>query len=142
MMAPGSVGFLALCLAGYVLVISLVAYAAFAVDKGRAERGEWRVPEATLLVLALFGGFPGAKLAQRRFRHKTRKQPFAGVLNLIGLGQAAFLVALFTPLDVVGRAVSEFSVKNTLVALQIMVPSEEAEKEKALPRRFGPTAED
>lgn len=142
MMAPGTVGFLAVCLAGYVVVLSIVTYVAFAIDKGRAERGEWRIPEATLLVLALFGGFPGAKLAQRRFRHKTRKQPFAGTLNLIGLGQVAFVVALVVPLDTLGKAVSEFSVTNALVALQIVVPSEETVKEQALPRRFGPTADD
>ena len=41
------------------------------------------MPEKTLLLLALLGGWPLAKLAQRRFRHKTRKQPFATLLNLV-----------------------------------------------------------
>ncbi|MBC2834963.1 DUF1294 domain-containing protein [Paragemmobacter straminiformis] len=138
MMAPGSVGFLAVCLAGYVLVASVLAYVAFAIDKGRAERGESRIPEATLLTLALFGGWPGAKLAQRRLRHKTRKPSFAGTLNLIGLGQAAFLAALLVPLEPVSEAMSNLTLTNALVALQIFEPSAETEKEQALPRRFGP----
>lgn len=142
MMAPGSVGFLAVCLAGYVGVVSILAYLAFAIDKGRAERNEWRIPEATLLSIAFFGGWPGAKLAQRRFRHKTRKQPFAGTLNLIGLGQAAFLMALFVPLEPIGRAVSGLSLSNALETLQITVPGAGAEKEKTLPRRFGPGTDD
>jgi uncharacterized membrane protein YsdA (DUF1294 family) len=55
----------------------------FRLDKDRAIRGEWRVSETTLLTLAFLGGWFGAKAAQRRFRHKTRKQPFRIFLNLI-----------------------------------------------------------
>ena len=72
-------------LAVYLLIANLLAYLAFVLDKGRAVRGEWRIAETTLLTLALLGGWPGAKLAQWRFRHKTRKQPFRTMLNLSGL---------------------------------------------------------
>jgi uncharacterized membrane protein YsdA (DUF1294 family) len=57
-------------------VMSLVTFAAFGFDKRRAAAGGRRVPERTLLVLALVGGWPGAVLARRRFRHKTRKGSF------------------------------------------------------------------
>lgn len=142
MMAPGTVGFLAICLAAYVVLASLLAYVAFAIDRGRADRGEWRIPGATLLTIALLGGWPGAKLAQRRLHHMTGKQPFAAILNLIGIGQAAFLAAAFVPIEPVGDRLANLSVTDVLVSLQIFEPSEKAEPEKVLPRRFGPGADD
>ena len=61
---------------GLVAVTSLVSFIAYRVDKQRAANGGRRVPERTLLVLALLGGWPGSFLAQRQFRHKTRKASF------------------------------------------------------------------
>ena len=45
-------------------------------DKLAARKAWRRVPETTLLVLGLAGGWPGAILGQQCFRHKTQKQPF------------------------------------------------------------------
>ncbi|WP_422049682.1 DUF1294 domain-containing protein [Shimia sp.] len=69
--------------AAYLCLINLACIAAFYVDKRRALSGDWRVPESRLLCLALIGGSPGAKWAQKRFHHKTRKQPFCTRLNRI-----------------------------------------------------------
>lgn len=52
-------------------------------DKQRAIAGERRIPESDLLGLALIGGSPGALLARRFFRHKTRKEPFSTQLWII-----------------------------------------------------------
>ena len=48
----------------------------YGADKLAARKAWRRVPETTLLVLGLAGGWPGAILGQQCFRHKTQKQPF------------------------------------------------------------------
>ena len=70
-------------LAVYLVVVNLVTFAAFGLDKRRAEAGDWRIPERQLLGLAAAGGGAGAAAAQQLFRHKTRKEPFASHLRLI-----------------------------------------------------------
>lgn len=73
-------------LALFMGAMSLFAFLAFRSDKRRAERNQWRVTEASLLMLAFLGGWPGAKLAQRLYRHKTRKEPFRSNLNVMVAG--------------------------------------------------------
>ena len=63
-------------------------------DKARAQAGDRRIPESDLLGLALIGGSPGALLARRLFRHKTRKQPFSTYLLLITALQMGAMVGL------------------------------------------------
>ena len=48
----------------------------YGADKAAAEQGRWRTSESTLHTIALMGGWPGALVARRVFRHKTTKQPF------------------------------------------------------------------
>ncbi|HEX8449775.1 MAG TPA: DUF1294 domain-containing protein [Allosphingosinicella sp.] len=74
-----------------LLLVNLVTVFRFWDDKRRAVAGQWRIPESTLLGLAAIGGTPGAVLACRLFRHKTRKQPFATLLWLTGAVQAGAL---------------------------------------------------
>jgi len=57
-------------------ILSLVALVAYGLDKRRAQASGRRVPENTLHLLALFGGWPGGYLGQRIFRHKTQKLGF------------------------------------------------------------------
>lgn len=59
-----------------VAVMSLVSFAAYGWDKRRAAIAGRRVPERTLHLLAFLGGWPGAFLGQRYFRHKTSKASF------------------------------------------------------------------
>jgi len=67
---------------------SLGAFAAYAADKAQAGAGGRRVSERTLHVLAAGGGWPGALVAQRQFRHKTRKPRFQVIFWLIVLAHA------------------------------------------------------
>ena len=64
---------LAVAYLAVVLALSLVAFVFYGFDKRRARNDGRRVPEKTLPLLALFGGWPGALMGQRLFRHKTQK---------------------------------------------------------------------
>ncbi|EHF5780634.1 DUF1294 domain-containing protein, partial [Salmonella enterica subsp. enterica serovar Johannesburg] len=50
--------------------------AIYGIDKTAARKTWRRVPESTLLVFGVVGGWPGAIVGQQLFRHKTQKQPF------------------------------------------------------------------
>jgi uncharacterized membrane protein YsdA (DUF1294 family) len=81
-----------LILVGVYLAVSIVAFAVFGFDKRAARLGRRRVSERTLLGLCVFGGWPGALLGRRVFRHKTVKQPFvflmwvAVLVNVVVVG--------------------------------------------------------
>jgi len=62
--------------AGFASVVNVLAFYAYAVDKRRAWEKLWRLPEARLHFVALIGGWPGAFLAQRNYRHKCSKLGF------------------------------------------------------------------
>ncbi|MBW9108902.1 DUF1294 domain-containing protein [Microbacterium trichothecenolyticum] len=79
---------------------SVVAFAAYGIDKVAARRQANRISEQTLLVLGLVGGWPGALVAQQVFRHKTRKRSFRrafwGTVGVNILALAAY-VSLTAP---------------------------------------------
>jgi uncharacterized membrane protein YsdA (DUF1294 family) len=56
----------------YLLGMNLLAFLIFGIDKRRAIKKEWRIPESTLLGIALVGGAVGAWTAMQVFRHKTK----------------------------------------------------------------------
>ena len=72
-------GTLPLAVLGVYAAASLVAFLMYLWDKISAENGRRRTPENTLHLFALIGGWPGALIAQRKFRHKTRKASFRRV---------------------------------------------------------------
>lgn len=77
-----------------LLIINAITVAAFAIDKRRSSTGAWRIPESRLLWFAALGGSPGAFWARNRYRHKTRKQPFVGRLQLIAMVQVGVVAGL------------------------------------------------
>lgn len=68
------------------VAMSAVTLLTYRLDKGAAQRGRWRMPERALHLMSLAGGWPGALIAQQRYRHKTRKQPFQAIFWLTVLG--------------------------------------------------------
>ncbi len=79
-------------LIGYLLVLNILTFAVYGLDKRSARRGGQRVPENVLLFLAGVGGTPGAYVARHYFRHKTIKRPFIIRLRLILFLQIALLL--------------------------------------------------
>jgi uncharacterized membrane protein YsdA (DUF1294 family)/cold shock CspA family protein len=73
--------------------VSMITYGCYSRDKKAAQNAGWRTPEATLQLLSLVGGWPGALIAQALLRHKTRKPSFlvgywiTVIVNCIALGE-------------------------------------------------------
>ena len=82
---------LALYIAG-----SLLTYFVYAIDKKAAKNGSWRIPEKTLHVLAITGGWPGALIAQQTLRHKSKKESFRAVFWVTVLLNCGGYLLLFT----------------------------------------------
>ena len=60
----------------YILIINIIAFIAYGLDKYKARHDKWRIPETTLILLAVIGGSIGAIVGMKFFRHKTRKAKF------------------------------------------------------------------
>jgi cold-shock domain protein len=69
----------------YFIVINLLTFLLYGLDKYKAIRQEWRIPERALLLMAFVGGAFGALSAMRIFRHKTRKGRFKLMIPLFCL---------------------------------------------------------
>ncbi len=74
--------------------INLVTVFAYWCDKRAAVNGGWRVPEINLHTLEFLGGWSGALLAQKLFRHKTKKRSFRAVFWIVPLFQVAVVLII------------------------------------------------
>ena len=79
----------------YLAAANAAAFALYGIDKYKAKTGAWRIPEKTLLGIAVLGGGVGALAGMRFFRHKTKHWVFRyglPVLAAIQLAAVYFLV--------------------------------------------------
>ena len=83
---------LKICFLVYLAVINIAAFVMYGIDKRKAEKHQWRIPEARLIMMAVCGGGAGAALGMKVFRHKTKHLKFT------------ILVPLFTVLWIAGIA--------------------------------------
>lgn len=79
----------------YLLIINVVALIAYAVDKFKAQHNRWRIPEATLIIMAFLGGALGAFLGMYLFRHKTKHWKFRILVPLALVLWIAAIVLLY-----------------------------------------------
>jgi uncharacterized membrane protein YsdA (DUF1294 family) len=75
----------------YLIVINVVTFLVYGIDKWKAKQGSWRISEATLLILAVIGGSFGALFGMKVWRHKTMHKKFKYGLPLILLAQIALI---------------------------------------------------
>ncbi len=80
----------------YFIMINIVGFAIMGIDKRKAIKRTFRIPEATLFTVALIGGSVGCILGMNIFRHKTRHWYFVFGMPAILIVQIAILIFLLT----------------------------------------------
>lgn len=78
----------------YLVMVNVTAFCMYGIDKKRAVKDQWRIPEKTLLAAAVLGGGAGALLGMRFFHHKTRKPKFYIGVPAVLAAEGAVLVWL------------------------------------------------
>ena len=82
------------CLTYYLLAINAVTFIVYGIDKYKAKKAKWRIPEATLLLLAVLGGSIGAWMGMKVWHHKTMHKKFKYGIPAILLIQIALMAYL------------------------------------------------
>lgn len=67
----------------YLALINLITFVVYGIDKLKAKNGKWRIPESTLLLLAVVGGSIGAWCGMKTWHHKTLHKKFRYDIPLI-----------------------------------------------------------
>lgn len=82
----------------YFIVMNIAGFASMGIDKAKAKKHAWRIPEATLFTIAILGGSIGSILGMQHFRHKTKHWYFAigmPVVFFLQLALAVFIILKF-----------------------------------------------
>ena len=76
----------------YFILINLLAFIMFWVDKRAAQNGQWRISEKALIIVSMLGGSIGSLVSMNIFRHKTKKMKFILGIPIILILQIAFII--------------------------------------------------
>ena len=87
--------YVAIAYLALVVVMSMITFCVYGFDKFQARRDGRRTPEKLLHRLSMWGGWPGAWLGQKYFRHKTQKREF----------QLVYWLIVFVHLALIGGAI-------------------------------------
>lgn len=87
-------------IATYLILINIIAALICALDKRKARKGGWRIPEQTLFMLVFFGGGIGMYLTMKKIRHKTKHKRFMIGIPIIVIMQCALIVFMLYKLNV------------------------------------------
>jgi uncharacterized membrane protein YsdA (DUF1294 family) len=82
----------------YLAIINVAAFTAYGLDKWKAKKSKWRIPESTLILFAAIGGALGAYAGMKCFRHKTQHKKFTILVPLFLIVWIAGLGWLMTRL--------------------------------------------
>lgn len=78
----------------YLLLVNAAGWLIMLIDKRRAKKNAWRIPEATLMTIAAIGGSLGSLIGMYQFRHKTRHKKFTVGIPLLLMVHVAILILL------------------------------------------------
>ena len=78
----------------HVIIVNIVGFAEMGIDKRRAKRGAFRIPEANLFLIAVIGGSIGCIAGMYAFRHKTKHKSFVFGMPAILIVQLAAILYL------------------------------------------------
>lgn len=81
-------------IAAYLIIVNLVGFLMMGIDKRKAIKGAFRIPEATLFIVALIGGSIGSIAGMYTFRHKTRHFSFVYGMPAILILQIVLVILL------------------------------------------------
>lgn len=76
----------------YLLAINVFAFFLYGIDKWKAKRSKWRIPEMTMLSIAVIGGSVGAWIGMKVWHHKTMHKKFKYGIPLILFAQIAIVL--------------------------------------------------
>ncbi|WP_338337333.1 DUF1294 domain-containing protein [Marseilla massiliensis] len=79
----------------YLIAINIATFFVYGIDKWKARRSKWRIPESTLLTLAVLGGSIGAFIGMRTWHHKTMHNKFKYGVPLIMNLQVVLAVYIY-----------------------------------------------
>jgi uncharacterized membrane protein YsdA (DUF1294 family) len=82
-------------LLNFLVIINIIAFIVYGIDKLKAKKGKWRITEATLLLLAIIGGSIGAWCGVKVWHHKTLHKKFRYGIPLIIALQTAMVLYLY-----------------------------------------------
>ena len=78
----------------YLLIINVIGFLAMGLDKLKAKKEWWRIPEGTLMTICLLGGGIGTIAGMYKFRHKTKKLKFSVGMPTILISEIALVIYL------------------------------------------------
>ena len=81
----------------YLVIINVITFLLYGIDKWKAKRSRWRIPESVLLGMAAVGGSVGAWLGMRVWHHKTQHKKFRYGVPAILVAQIVLLAWIFWP---------------------------------------------
>ena len=82
-------------LIAYFALVNIIGFALMGIDKRKARKNAFRIPEATLFAMAIIGGSIGSILGMQLFRHKTKHMSFKIGMPVILVFQIVIGILLF-----------------------------------------------
>ena len=79
----------------FIIIWNVFVFLIYGIDKKKAKKQKWRIPEKTLLMLAFLFGAPGASLGMRFFHHKTKKMKFKILIPLFFIFQTIIILYIY-----------------------------------------------